>query len=192
MHYRQLGRHDATVSEISFGCNRLGEAHSPDAHWDDLVQQAMDLGVTLFDTAEAYGWGRSEELLGAAIGNRSDILIASKVSRVQESNEKDFSAARIVAQAEASLRRLQRDCIDIYQLHSPTVADLQQFDWPEAMHQLKAAGKTVFAISHDDHYFDQADRLLKMDGGLLHELHGEHRVRASRNALLEIGGAAHS
>jgi putative ATP-binding cassette transporter len=62
----------------------------------------------------------------------------------------------------------------------------------ELLPQLKAAGKTVFAISHDDHYFDQADRLLKMDGGLLHELQGEHRARASRNALLEIGGAAHS
>lgn len=145
MHYRQLGNHDATVSEISFGCNRLGETHSPDAHWVDLVRQAVDLGVNLFDTAESYGWGRSEEILGQAIGNRSDILIASKVSRVQETNEKDFSAARIVAQAEASLRRLQRDCIDIYQLHSPTLADLQQFDWAEAMRQLKAAGKIRFS-----------------------------------------------
>jgi len=145
MHYRQLGRHDATVSEISFGCNRLGEVHSPETHWVDLVQQAVDLGVNLFDTAESYGWGRSEEILGQAIGNRSDILIASKVSRVQETNAKDFSATRIVAQAEASLRRLQRDCIDIYQLHSPTLADLQEFDWPEAMSQLKAAGKIRFS-----------------------------------------------
>lgn len=145
MHHRQLGNHDATVSEISFGCNRLGEEHSPDAHWIDLVQQAVDLGVNLFDTAESYGWGRSEEILGQAIGNRSEILIASKVSRVQATNAKDFSAARIVAQAEASLRRLQRDCIDIYQLHSPTLADLQGFDWPEAMSRLKAAGKIRFS-----------------------------------------------
>jgi aryl-alcohol dehydrogenase-like predicted oxidoreductase len=145
MHYRQLGHHDATVSEISFGCNRLGETHSPDAHWIDLVQQAVDLGVNLFDTAESYGWGRSEEILGQAIGNRSDILIASKVSRVPETNEKDFSAARIIAQVESSLRRLQRECIDIYQLHSPTLADLQEFDWPEAMSRLKAAGKIRFS-----------------------------------------------
>lgn len=145
MHHRQLGNHDATVSEISFGCNRLGEAHSPDAHWVDLVRQAVDLGVNLFDTAESYGWGRSEEILGQAIGNRSEILIASKVSRVQETNAKDFSAERIIAQAEASLRRLQRDCIDIYQLHSPTLADLQEFDWPEAMSRLKTAGKIRFS-----------------------------------------------
>ena len=145
MHYRQLGNHDATVSEISLGCNRLGESHSPDRHWIDLVRQAVALGITLFDTSESYGWGRSEEILGQAIGNRSDVLIASKVSRVRESNAKDLSAARIIAQAEASLQRLQRDCIDIYQLHSPSLADMQQFDWPAAMIQLKAQGKIRFS-----------------------------------------------
>ncbi|MBX3012193.1 MAG: aldo/keto reductase [Caldilineaceae bacterium] len=145
MYYRQLGRHDAKVSEISLGCNRLGEAHSPDTHWIALVQQAVDLGITLFDTAESYGWGRSEEILGQALGNRSDVLIASKVSRVRENNAKDFTAARIIAQAEATLQRLQRETIDIYQLHSPSVADLQEFDWPEAMATLKAQGKIRFA-----------------------------------------------
>lgn len=145
MHYRQLGNHDAKVSEISLGCNRLGEAQSPDAHWIDLVRQAVDLGINLFDTSESYGWGRSEEILGQAVGNRSDVLIASKVSRVRESNAKDLSAARVIAQAEASLRRLQRDTIDIYQLHSPSLADMQQFDWPEAMTQLKAQGKIRFS-----------------------------------------------
>ena len=145
MHYRQLGNHDAQVSEISLGCNRLGESQSPDAHWIDLVRQAVDLGITLFDTSESYGWGRSEAILGQAVGNRSDLLIASKVSRVRESNAKDLSAARVITQAEASLRRLQRDTIDIYQLHSPSLADMQQFDWPEAMTQLKAQGKIRFA-----------------------------------------------
>lgn len=145
MHYRQLGNHDAKVSEISLGCNRLGEEQSPDAHWIDLVRQAVDLGINLFDTSESYGWGRSEEILGQAVGKRSDVLIASKVSRVRESNAKDLSAARVIAQAEASLRRLQRDTIDIYQLHSPSLADMQQFDWPEAMTQLKAQGKIRFS-----------------------------------------------
>lgn len=145
MYYRQLGKHDAKVSEIGLGCNRLGETHSPDSHWIDLVHYAVDLGVNLFDTAESYGWGRSEEILGQAIGPRADLLIASKVSRVQETNAKDFSAARIIAQAEASLRRLQRATIDIYQLHSPSLADLQQFDWPEAMNKLKAQGKIRFS-----------------------------------------------
>jgi len=145
MHYRQLGKHAANISEISLGCNRLGEAQSPDSHWIDLVHQAIALGINLFDTAESYGWGRSEEILGQAIGNRRDMLIASKISRVRATNAKDLSAARIIAQAEASLQRLHRDCIDIYQLHSPNLADLQQFDWPEAMAKLKAQGKIRFA-----------------------------------------------
>ncbi len=145
MHYRQLGKHDATVSEISLGCNRLGEAQSPDSHWIGLVHQAIELGINLFDTSESYGWGRSEEILGQAIGNRRDMLIASKVSRVRETSAKDLSAARIIAQAEGTLQRLQRDCIDIYQLHSPSLADMQQFDWPEAMTKLKAQGKIRFS-----------------------------------------------
>ncbi|MEZ4861919.1 MAG: aldo/keto reductase [Caldilineaceae bacterium] len=145
MHYRQLGKRDAKVSEISLGCNRLGEAQKPDRHWIDLARQAVDLGVNLFDTSESYGWGRSEEILGQALGNRSDVLIATKVSRVRETNAKDLSAARVIAQAEASLRRLQRDCIDIYQLHSPSLADMQAFDWPEAMRTLKAQGKIRFS-----------------------------------------------
>ncbi|MCB0126356.1 MAG: aldo/keto reductase [Caldilineaceae bacterium] len=145
MHYRQLGTTDVNVSEISLGCNRLGESHSPDSHWIDLVRRAVDLGVNLFDTSESYGWGRSEEMIGQALGNRADVLIASKVSRVQGTNEKDLSAARIIQQAEASLRRLQRDCIEIYQLHSPSLADMQQFDWLEAMDKLKKEGKIRYA-----------------------------------------------
>ncbi|MDV7214177.1 ATP-binding cassette domain-containing protein, partial [Azotobacter beijerinckii] len=60
----------------------------------------------------------------------------------------------------------------------------------ELLPQLKAQGKTVLAITHDDHYFDQADRLLKMDGGRLVELTGEQRARASADALQAIGGPA--
>ena len=59
----------------------------------------------------------------------------------------------------------------------------------ELLPQLKAAGKTVLAITHDDHYFDQADRLLKMDGGRLSELTGEARDRATQDAVREIGGS---
>lgn len=145
MHYRPLGKTGLSVSEIGLGCNRLGESAMPDSHWVGLVHQAIDLGTTLFDSSESYGWGRSEEILGQAVGNRDDVIIATKVSRIQETNAKDFSAQRIINQVEGSLRRLQRDCIDIYQLHSPSLQDLQQFDWPEAMAQLQAQGKIRIA-----------------------------------------------
>ncbi len=144
LHYRPLGKTGVQVSEIAMGCNRLGEPAMPDSHWINLVQHAADLGVTLFDSSESYGWGRSEEILGQAIGNRDDVLVATKVSRVRETNTKDFSAARIIQQAEGSLRRLRRDQIDVYQLHSPSLDDLKQFDWPEAMIRLRDQGKIRF------------------------------------------------
>jgi aryl-alcohol dehydrogenase-like predicted oxidoreductase len=115
-----------------------------DEHWVRLVQRAVELGVTVFDSSESYGWGRSEEMLGQALGNRDDVLVATKVSRARETNEKAFSAGRVIEAAEASLKRLQRDRIDIYQLHSPSRADLQRFDWLEGMQRLKEQGKIRF------------------------------------------------
>jgi aryl-alcohol dehydrogenase-like predicted oxidoreductase len=81
MHQRALGRSGLTVSEIGLGCNRLGEpiTGNPDLpgeanreFWVQLVQCAVALGVTLFDTSESYQWGGSEEILGLALGNRLD------------------------------------------------------------------------------------------------------------------------
>lgn len=144
MHYRNLGRTGVKVSEISFGCNRLGESGMPDSHWIALVRRAIELGVNLFDTSESYGWGRSEEILGQAISPQDDVLIATKVSRIRETNAKDFSAVRLIERIEGSLRCLRRDCIDIYQLHSPSLVDLKQYDWAEAMTRLKEQGKIRF------------------------------------------------
>jgi len=145
MHYRPLGNTSATVSEVGMGCNRLGQDYAPDEHWVSLVRRAVDLGVTVFDSAEAYGWGRSEEMLGRALGNRDGVLVATKMCRVRETGEKDYSAARMVETAEGSLRRLQRDCIDIYQLHSPGREELERYDWAEGMQRLKAQGKIRFS-----------------------------------------------
>lgn len=141
MHYRPLGTTGIQVSEIGMGCNRLSEDHQPQNFWVDLVKEAADLGVSLFDTAEAYGWGASEEVLGLALGNRDDVYIASKMCRVRHTNEREYSAARMQKTAEESLKRLQRDCIDIYQLHSPNREDMQRFDWPAGMDRLKKQGK---------------------------------------------------
>lgn len=145
MRYRELGKTGVLVSEVGLGGNRLGQDSQPDEYWIQLVRRAADLGVTVFDTAEAYGWGRSEEMIGLALGNRDDVLIASKMCRVQETDEKDYSAARMTETVEHSLRRLRRDCIDIYQLHSPSRQDLERFDWAEGMETLRRQGKIRFA-----------------------------------------------
>jgi aryl-alcohol dehydrogenase-like predicted oxidoreductase len=140
------------------GCNRLGEAGPPDDHWIELVRRAVELGVNVFDSSESYNWGRSEEMLGRAIGERvladgQDVLLATKISRVRGGG-KDFSAARVLERAETSLRNLRRSYIDIYQLHSPSRADLEQYDWAEGMAKLKQQGKirigAVALSRHDD------------------------------------------
>jgi aryl-alcohol dehydrogenase-like predicted oxidoreductase len=143
--HRDLGKTGIRVSEVGMGCNRLGEAGQADEHWVNLVLRAVDLGVNVFDSSESYNWGRSEEILGQAVGGRGaaarGVYIATKMSRVRETNAKDFSATRMRDTAEGSLRRLRRECIDVYQLHSPSREDLERYDWAEGLAALKREGK---------------------------------------------------
>jgi aryl-alcohol dehydrogenase-like predicted oxidoreductase len=144
MHYRKLGNTGVSVSEVGMGCNRLGEPQEPDGHWVSLVEHAVGLGVNIFDSSESYGWGRSEEMLGRGLAGKSDVLIATKISRIKETGAKDFSAARVVERCEASLKRLGRDRIDIYQLHSPNREELERFNWAEGLQKLMEQGKIRF------------------------------------------------
>jgi aryl-alcohol dehydrogenase-like predicted oxidoreductase len=149
------------------GCNRLGESNYSDEHWVRLVQRAVEVGVNVFDTAEAYGWGRSEEMLGRALGNQQDVLVATKMCRVRETDEREYSAARMVETVEGSLARLRRECIDIYQLHSPDRAALIKFDWAEGMDRLKRQGKIRFrAVAVNN----AADGLWLIERGLVEVL----------------------
>ncbi|MFT5366170.1 MAG: aryl-alcohol dehydrogenase-like predicted oxidoreductase [Candidatus Latescibacterota bacterium] len=141
MHYRNLGKTGLKVSEVGMGCNRLGESIHSDDHWDDLVRRAMDLGVNNFDTSEAYGKGRSEEVLGRAIGNRGDMYIASKASPKTIDDVRQITSGIIFEAVEKSLKRLKRECIDIYQLHSPNQEMLERDDWAEGLLRLKEQGK---------------------------------------------------
>ncbi|MDF1514177.1 MAG: aldo/keto reductase [Anaerolineae bacterium] len=141
MHYRELGKSGVKVSEVGLGGNRLGQSYASTDFWVGLVQHAVDLGVTVFDTAEAYGWGDSEKVLGLALGDREDVVVATKMCRVQETGEQDYSADRMQETAEGSLRRLRRSVIDIYQLHSPRRETLERDDWAEGMLRLKEQGK---------------------------------------------------
>lgn len=141
MQTRPLGNTGLTVSEVGLGCNRLGEQRESDAHWDDLVARSIDLGVTVFDTAEAYGKGRSEEVLGRVIADRTDLVVASKYSPEKRSDTPDFSMKSVSEAVEESLTRLKRSRIDVYQIHSPKLEDLQNSDWFETFSTLKSQGK---------------------------------------------------
>ena len=125
MTYRQLGTSGLTVSVVGIGCNNFG-ARMADADVPGVVDAAIDAGVTLFDTADIYGGaGGSESLLGAALkGKRDQVVLATKFGAdMKGSNGPDWgvrgSRRYIRLAVEASLRRLQTDWIDLYQMHMP-------------------------------------------------------------------------
>lgn len=130
---RRLGRSGLSVPVVGLGCNNLGRTGTVTETAEGaaaLIDAAVDAGVTFFDTADAYGArpGLSEELLGAALkGRRDDVLVATKFGlSMRGANGNDFGARGsrryIVRAAEASLRRLGTDWIDLYQLHAPDPA----------------------------------------------------------------------
>lgn len=130
---RRLGRSGLAVSTVGLGCNNLGRPHTPTADLDGtraLIDAALGAGVTLFDTADVYGArpGLSEELLGQALGRRrEDVVVATKFGMsLNGSQGADFGARGsrryLVRAAEASLRRLGTDWIDLYQFHTPDPA----------------------------------------------------------------------
>ncbi len=124
MTYRQLGDSGLTVSAVGLGCNNFGRRLDQDAT-TAVVRQALESGVTLFDTADIYGVGASEELLGVALGSeRENVVVATKFGMdMQGSNGPDWGvrgSRRYIRKAvEASLRRLGTDWIDLYQMHRP-------------------------------------------------------------------------
>jgi aryl-alcohol dehydrogenase-like predicted oxidoreductase len=119
MEQRSLGRSGLRVSLVGLGCNNFGRRIDYAASLP-VVHKALDLGITLFDTADAYrsAIGGSEEFLGRALGpRRKDVVLATKVGMLAE--HRGASRHSIIAGVEASLRRLNTDWIDLYQQHQP-------------------------------------------------------------------------
>jgi aryl-alcohol dehydrogenase-like predicted oxidoreductase len=137
MEYRRLGRSDLQVSVISLGCwpfsgGMWGDVDDKESiatvHW------CLDHGVNFLDTAEAYGDGRSEEVVGRALkGRRDKAIVATKVSH-------DYSKEGVMKAAAGSLRRLQTDYIDLYQIHGPS-PKVPFSETMEALLKLKEQGK---------------------------------------------------
>lgn len=161
MRYRELGRTRLLVSEVGLGTwalggSKYGNSYGPtdDGESARVLWRALDLGCTFFDTADVYGHGHAERLLGTALLGRGDIIIATKVGAhfYGDRVRRDFSPAYIRFACDQSLRRLRRDYIDLYQMHDPTVEDLTNPSIAETLEELKAAGKIRFygaSIPHD-------------------------------------------
>jgi aryl-alcohol dehydrogenase-like predicted oxidoreductase len=148
MEYRAFGRTGLQVSAVGFGCWELGGQYG---HYDEqevinAVQRALDVGVNCFDTAEGYGFGRSEELLARALGpRRKDVILVTKFAIYQNDGKwvRDSRRETALAAIERSLKFLNTDYVDVYLVHWPD----RQTPWEEPMRALEEivqAGKARF------------------------------------------------
>jgi aryl-alcohol dehydrogenase-like predicted oxidoreductase len=117
MRTRKIG--SLEVSVVGLGCNNFGGRIDYDRS-AAVVQSALDAGITFFDTADIYGGTQSEEFLGRALGSRrDDIVLATKFGMQVDAEHKGAKPDYVHSALEASLRRLQTDHVDLYQLHAP-------------------------------------------------------------------------
>ncbi len=124
MTYRDLGRTGVKVSPLTLGAMMFGAWGNPDHDASiAIVRRALDSGINVIDTADVYARGESEEIVGKAIkGRRDDIVLATKFHGAMsddDPNRQGNSRRWIIAEVENSLRRLQTDWIDLYQVHRP-------------------------------------------------------------------------
>src|SRR5215213_7256830 len=119
MQYRQLGRSDLMVSEISLGSWLTYGVGVEAERATACVRRAFEVGVNFFDTANAYGRGAAESFLGEVLSgvDRSSYVLATKAYLPMSDSDRGLSAAQIRKQSEASLRRLRTDYVDLYQCH---------------------------------------------------------------------------
>src|SRR5436305_13045374 len=155
MEYTKLGRTGLDVSRICLGCMSYGGGNLGNHAWSlpeeesrPFIKKALEAGINFFDTANRYSLGNSEEILGRAIkdfARRDEVVIATKVyGRMRPGpNGAGLSRKAIMAEIDASLRRLGTDYVDLYQIHR------WDYDTPieetlEALHDVVKAGKTRY------------------------------------------------
>ncbi len=154
MRYRPLGTTGLHVSEVGLGTWPLGgptrwaQGYISYGPTDDekslgVIRRAIDLGVTFIDTADIYGDGRAEELIARAIGRRQDIIVGTKVGYDMYGGRegKIWTEEHLRYACEQSLRRLQRDTIDLYQLHTPPLDVIARGEVFDVLDRLRVEGK---------------------------------------------------
>lgn len=181
MNKQKFGRTELFVSKVGFGAWAIGGpalAGETPIGWGDMddsvstkaLEKAFDQGINFFDTADFYGLGHSEELIGKTFANSDKIIVASKVGHRLDRDGAivfDYSRKYILQACAESLRRLQRDSIDYYQLHTAKVSDLKAGECVEAMALLKEQGKIRYwGLSLNTYQpFPEADFMLQQGLG---------------------------
>ncbi len=170
MEYRNLGRSGLQVSVVGVGCNNFGRRCDPQQS-AAVVHSAIDLGITLFDTADVYGGdGRSEEYLGMALeGRRHQVVVATKFGNKFGEGpipQQGGSRKYIIQAVEGSLRRLRTDYIDLYQMHvpdprTPIEETLRALDDLVRQGKVRYIGASNFAgwQTAEAHFVAERDRL---------------------------------
>jgi 1-deoxyxylulose-5-phosphate synthase len=177
MKYERLGNSGLLVSRVILGCMSFGDPSRGTHEWSfgidearPIIKQALEAGITTFDTANVYSLGSSEEIVGKVLGElakRDEVIIATKVHGKMGPGPKDsgLSRAAIFAQVENSLKRLRTDYIDLYQIHrydsnTPIEETL------EALNDLVRSGKVRYigASSMWAWQFAQAQYLADLHG----------------------------
>ncbi|MGV0745384.1 aldo/keto reductase [Mycolicibacterium sp. XJ870] len=159
MEYRRVGNSGLVVSELSFGAATFGASGEFFKAWGDtgveqaraMVDMALEAGITLFDTADVYSDGGSEEVLGAALrGRRDSVLISTKAALPTGADDWGTSRSRLLRAVDAALTRLQTDRIDLFQLHAydahtPIDEVLQTLDMLVEQGKVRYTGVSNFA-----------------------------------------------
>jgi aryl-alcohol dehydrogenase-like predicted oxidoreductase len=151
MKYRVLGKTQLKVSEVGFGAwaiggNAHGNSYGPTDDKQSLaaIRRALELGCNFFDTADVYGHGHSEKLIGQALrGHRSEVIIATKVGGdfYHGSPRMNFTSDYLEFALGKSCERLDSDYIDLYQLHNPPVQLIKDGRIFKTLERLRASGK---------------------------------------------------
>lgn len=214
MKYRTYPNSDVTVSEIGFGLwttatNWWGDKSDEDAV--AMLREAAGLGITLFDAADTYGNGRSEEQLAKAFGGMRDrIVYATKFGydfvspqdaparRGQSELPHDFSPAFVRRALEASLRRLQTDYVDVYQMHNARMAQVDDGALWELLESFKQEGKVrMYGVALGPAIgwlYEGVDAVRKRNAAslqiiwnILEQYPGDEQIRAAHDAGADTG-----
>ena len=169
-----LGRTGLKVSRLCLGCMTYGEPERGNHPWTlgeadsrPFIRRALDLGITFFDTANVYSDGSSEEIVGRALldyAPRHEVVLATKVNGAmrKDANGRGLSRKAIMAEIDASLKRLGTDFVDLYQIHrfdpsTPVEETLQ------ALHDVVKAGKALYIGASSMHAWQFAKALYLAD-----------------------------